>query len=206
MGKPGPPPKPTALKKLAGNPGRYPLPENEVAPVIGNAPPEPPEYLGEIARAEWNRIARTLWLNSCLGDLDFSMFALYCQAFEDWRMASIAVERQAQQEAQIVRDILAWELAEPTTRGSKPELTTAFGALVIQTTNGNVVQNPLVGLKNTARLAMIKAAGSFGLSPASRVGLDTLRLSGGSAAPERKTETPAQNYLTRGPRLVSSKP
>lgn len=205
MGKRGPQPKPTAIKKLAGNPGRQKLTENEVAPVIGDAPPEPPEYLGDIAKAEWKRIARTLWLNACLGDLDFSMFALYCQAFEDWRMASIAVERQAQQEAQITRDILAWELAEPTTRGAKPELTTAYGALVIQTTNGNVVQNPLVGLKNTARLAMIKAAGSFGLSPASRVGLDTLRLGGGPAT-ERKTESPAQGFLNRGPRLAVSNP
>lgn len=206
MGKRGPPPKPTELKRLTGNPGDYPLCENEPQPVMGSDVPAPPEYLGEIGAAEWNRISRTLWLNSCLGDLDLTMFASYCQAFEDWRKASDAVEQQAAEEAEIMREIVAWELADKKTRGPKPDITTAYGALVIQTTNGNVVQNPLVGIKNAARQNMSKAAQQFGLTPSARVGLDTLRLRDGPAAPERAKPSPAQSFLNRGPRLVSSKP
>lgn len=205
MGKRGPAPLPTEIKRLKGNPGDYPLSENEPKPVMGSDVPAPPEYLGEIGAAEWNRISRTLWLNSCLGDLDLTMFASYCQAFEDWRKASDAVEQQAEQEAEIQRSIVAWELADKATRGEKPEITTAFGALVIQTTNGNVVQNPLVGIKNAARQNMMKAAQQFGLTPSSRVGLDTLRL-GGGPAPEREKPSTAHSFLNRGPRLVSSKP
>jgi P27 family predicted phage terminase small subunit len=198
MGKRGPQPQPTALKAVKGNPGKRRLVPDAVKPVISGNEPEPPAFLGEIAAAEWRRIARTLHLNACLGDLDVQLFAMYCQSFEDWMKATEALERQAEQEREIERSIVAWELADPATRGARPELTSAFGALVIQTTNGNVVQNPLVGIKNTARQNCLKVAQSFGLTPSARVGLDVLRIPGGGTEPPK--ESRAASFLNRGPR------
>lgn len=43
--------------------------------------------------------------------------------------------------------------------------------LTIETTNGNVIQNPLVGIKNTAMQLAHKFLTQFGLSPASRSGV-----------------------------------
>lgn len=190
-------PKPTALKQVTGNPGRRPITPDAVKPVMGATAPEPPAYLGPVAAAEWRRVAPTLHLNACLGDLDVQMFAMYCQAFEDWMLATKAIEKQAAQEREIERSIVAWELAEPATRGAKPEMTSAFGALVIQTTNGNVVQNPLVGIKNTARANCLKIASMFGMTPSARVGLDALRV---PAAPTEQAPSRAADFLSRGPR------
>src|SRR5689334_3828108 len=55
MGFRGPAPKPTAIKKIQGNPGKRPLNENE--PQLEPGIPECPDYLDEIARKEWARIA-----------------------------------------------------------------------------------------------------------------------------------------------------
>lgn len=199
MGKRGPQPQPTALKAVKGNPGKRRLVPDAVKPVVSGSEPEPPAFLGEIAAAEWRRIARTLHLNACLGDLDVQLFAMYCQSFEDWMMATQALERQAEQERECQRALVAWELADPATRGAKPEIASAFGALVIQTSNGNIVQNPLVGIKNTARQNCLKVAQSFGLTPSARVGLDVLRVPGGPAE-KPKEENKAASFLNRGPR------
>lgn len=205
MGKRGPQPKPTAVKALEGNRAKRPLKADAVQPVIGEREPPPPAYLGPIAAAEWKRLARTLHLNSCLGDLDLSTFAMFCQSFEDWRMATMALERQAAAEKDVERALVAWELAEPSTRGAKPEPETAYGGLVIATSNGNVVQNPLVGIRNKARMDCMKLAAQFGLSPSSRVGLDVLRF-GGRDVPDAPKESKAASFLNRGPRLAVSNP
>jgi hypothetical protein len=50
----GPPPTPSYLKLLRGNPGKRrspPEPQPELAPAC----PEPPVFLGEYAKEEWAR-------------------------------------------------------------------------------------------------------------------------------------------------------
>jgi phage terminase small subunit len=39
------------------------------------------------------------------------------------------------------------------------------GGLMIKTTNGNAIQNPLVGTANTAARDMLRFASEFGLTP-----------------------------------------
>lgn len=207
MGKRGPQPKPTAVKKLEGNRAKRPLAADAVQPVHGDREPPPPAYLGPIAAAEWKRLARTLHLNSCLGDLDLSTFAMFCQSFEDWRMATAALEKQAEAETEAERALVSWSLADPATRGEKPMAETAHGGLVIATSNGNVVQNPLVGIRNKARMDCLKLAAQFGLSPSSRVGLDVLRFGGRDVPPaDKPAESKAASFLNRGPRLAVSNP
>lgn len=75
----GPPPKPTALKLLAGNPGKRSLPTNEVKPKVEL--PNQPRHLTAEARAEWDRLAPVLMRLRLLTRLDRAAFSAYCQAW-----------------------------------------------------------------------------------------------------------------------------
>lgn len=44
---------------------------------------------------------------------------------------------------------------------------------MIKTTNGNAIQNPLVGVASTARRDMQRLAAEFGLTPSSRTQIDS---------------------------------
>lgn len=74
---PGPPPKPTALKLLAGNPGHRKLNDKEPKPAIGAPPPAwikaEPALL-----AEWNRHAGRLTRLGLLTEVDDDALATLC--------------------------------------------------------------------------------------------------------------------------------
>jgi P27 family predicted phage terminase small subunit len=82
----GPPPKPTHLRVLQGNPSKRPLNRNEpqVPPV---ETVNPPDYLLGHARAEWDRVAPGLRAASLLTELDVTTLAMYCIAYGRWREA-----------------------------------------------------------------------------------------------------------------------
>jgi len=83
MGKRGPAPKPSALKRLEGNPGKRKLPENEPMPAqLSNL--KPPSFLLPLAKKEWKRIVPTLNDLGLLSDLDVSGLAAYCNAYATW--------------------------------------------------------------------------------------------------------------------------
>lgn len=71
-------PKPTAVKKRTGNPGRRPLNtrEPEFAGVTTS-----PAWLDKTARAEWRRLAPTLGRQRLLTPADRAAFAAYCAAY-----------------------------------------------------------------------------------------------------------------------------
>ena len=79
--KPGPRKTPTALALVAGNPGRRPLPKNEPKPKV--ACPPPPEFLGDIARAEWQRVCPRLAEVGLMTNIDVAVLAAYCTAFAE---------------------------------------------------------------------------------------------------------------------------
>jgi P27 family predicted phage terminase small subunit len=79
MATTGPPPKPTALKLIAGNPGKHALPKNEPKPKI--EAPSMPKHLTAEARAEWERLAPILVRLHLLSKLDRAAFSAYCQAW-----------------------------------------------------------------------------------------------------------------------------
>ena len=78
------------------------------------------------------------------------MLAAYCMAFSRWVRAELDLEKMAE--------------LDPTTHG-----------VMIKTTNGNAIQNPLVGVASTARRDMQRLAAEFGLTPSSRTQIDTGR-------------------------------
>jgi P27 family predicted phage terminase small subunit len=82
MGKRGPAPKPTALKKLAGNPGKRRLNEREPAPTVGR--PEMPRWLKGKAVTEWLHVAPILEQMGVLTQADQIGLALLADAVADY--------------------------------------------------------------------------------------------------------------------------
>lgn len=89
---------------------------------------------------------------------------MYCQAYGRWRKAEEAIQAAAKVDVK-------------------------NGGLMIMTTNGNWVQNPMVGIANTAMRDAMKYAAEYGLTPSSRVRL-------GIAADKKEDEDPTAKYFS----------
>jgi phage terminase small subunit len=89
-GKTGTRPKPSAQKKLEGNPGRRPLPENEWEP-DADSPPKP-EDLGEMAERVWDDLV--VRLDPVLTSVDGMGLEMVCREYEGWREALKTHDRQ----------------------------------------------------------------------------------------------------------------
>lgn len=85
----GRPPKPTAMKELAGNPGKRALNKTEPKPKV-KRPPCPGHLQGE-ARKEWNRITKQLVALGILTEVDRAALAAYCQCWARWVEAEDAM-------------------------------------------------------------------------------------------------------------------
>lgn len=78
---PGPPPKPTALKLLEGNPGRRPLNTKEPQYELTK---EPPDFLTDEGLVVWNQFSEQLKNTGVLTKVDVNAFGRYCDAFAVW--------------------------------------------------------------------------------------------------------------------------
>lgn len=105
--------------------------------------PEPPAFLSDEAKGEWGRVCEQLYTLGILSEIDRAALAAYCQAYGRWERAERALERMAERD-QVTH------------------------ALMIKTTNGNAVQNPLVGAANKAMADMMRYAAEFGMTPSAR--------------------------------------
>jgi len=85
MGRRGPPPKPTALKLLAGNPGKKPLNAREPQPRTST--PHCPEWLSDDAKKVWRRLVPELKVMKVLAAVDADALAAYCHTYTRWREA-----------------------------------------------------------------------------------------------------------------------
>ena len=79
MGLRGPAPKPTAIKKAEGNPGKRKLNTQEPQPVPGA--PECPDHLDAVAKKEWNRLSEVLVAMKVLTEADYIALGNLCQAY-----------------------------------------------------------------------------------------------------------------------------
>lgn len=138
---PGPAPKPTALKKLSGNPGHRRLNRNE--PKFAGLP-TCPDWLTPPAKAEWVRVMKALRPLDMVKAVDEAALAAYCQSWARWQSA----ERLIESEGQTVQ--------EPIVNKS--------GKVV----GHKIRRHPAVGVAKDALAAMIRAAALFGLDPSSR--------------------------------------
>lgn len=83
MGRRGPPPKPTLLKLIAGNPGGRKLNANEPIPPAGE--PEMPPHLDERAQAVWQQIVPKLARIGLARVIDGEALGRYCSLVVMWR-------------------------------------------------------------------------------------------------------------------------
>jgi P27 family predicted phage terminase small subunit len=140
---PGPPPIPSHLKLLRGNPGHQKLNRREPQPARGKQCPPPPEFLDDDAKAEWRRVGPHLWRLGLLTPIDASLFAVYCAYCAQWRQALAAIAADA--------------AADPDTHG-----------LVVPTKEGAPRVNPMIKIAGTMAAEMVRVAAQFGMTPASR--------------------------------------
>ena len=71
-------PKPTAIKKLEGNPGKRKL--NTKEPIPAKGMPNCPEWLMPEAKKEWERRADLMNQRGVLTEVDMAALAAYCQS------------------------------------------------------------------------------------------------------------------------------
>jgi P27 family predicted phage terminase small subunit len=134
--------KPVKLKLLEGNPGKRPLQTEPEAPA---GVPDMPEHLDAYAREEWRRVAPGQASMGIMSTVDQGTLAAYCSAYSRWRAAEE-------------------ELAELRKKGR-------LNALILQTIQGNYIQQPLIGISNCAARDMVMYAAQLGMTPIGRAKL-----------------------------------
>ena len=87
-------PKPTAIKRLEGNPGKRPL--NIYEPKPRKKAPACPDWLDEEAKREWHRLAKTMESMGVLTEADRAAFATYCDAYSKWKDATEFINQHGQ--------------------------------------------------------------------------------------------------------------
>ena len=85
-------PKPTALKKLEGNPGKRKM--NTKEPVPGKGMPDCPKWLLPEAKEEWKRLCQKLSEMGVLTEIDMAAFAAYCQSYARWKEAQQHIDEE----------------------------------------------------------------------------------------------------------------
>jgi len=93
MAKAGRKPKPTALKKLQGNPGRRPYSKKEAMPKKPKGIPRAPSHLDKRAQEEWRRMAKELHPLGLLTNIDLTALAAYCASFSIWLDAQKKIQK-----------------------------------------------------------------------------------------------------------------
>jgi len=84
-------PKPTAQRRLAGNPGHRPLNADE--PKFAAEIPECPKHLDKLAREEWQRVCETLFRSRVITQVDRAALAGYCSAWSIYVQADRELQR-----------------------------------------------------------------------------------------------------------------
>lgn len=96
--KPGPKPKPTAIKELAGNPGNRPLNSNEPQFRRPGRTPSPPDFLNDEAKGIWLELGKRLLDAGLFTVVDQHALGMFCAACARWREA----ERKLQESGAVL--------------------------------------------------------------------------------------------------------
>jgi P27 family predicted phage terminase small subunit len=98
MGERGPAAKPTALKLIAGNPGRRPLNLDEAVPGEMTDLAPPPEVAEDPRAAEiWGRVVPSLASCGLVRAPDWTILARYCLKFSRWVFLGQEIRRVARE-------------------------------------------------------------------------------------------------------------
>jgi P27 family predicted phage terminase small subunit len=90
-------PKPTAIKLLAGNPGKRALNHAEPKPRV--VLPRPPEHLSDDEKAKWKLTVKELYPLGLITTIDKDALAMYCVIFVRWLKA----EKMVRDKGEIIK-------------------------------------------------------------------------------------------------------
>lgn len=144
----GRPPKPTEVKRLAGNPGKRRLNRDE--PQFGAAGLTCPRWLNAAARREWRRIAPLLREKKVVTAADRAALAAYCLSYARWQQAEQALETGLSQTVPLVNK-KGEEIGEKE------------------------IARPEVMIAQQYQRLMLQAAAKLGLDPSSRSKVSTIK-------------------------------
>ena len=86
----GPPPKPSNVVALQGNPGHRPINDQEPEPAPVN--PDPPGHLSPAEADKWREVAPKLYSVGCLTEVDVDDLERYCRAWVRYQEADVMVK------------------------------------------------------------------------------------------------------------------
>lgn len=95
MGKRGPPPEPSILRYIRGNPSKTPLNTGEPTPDLLPAGAQPPVWLEGVALEKWNEVVPVLTAMRVMTVADRETIARYCALWEQWKKNYDIVKRGA---------------------------------------------------------------------------------------------------------------
>jgi P27 family predicted phage terminase small subunit len=151
-------PKPTAQKKLAGNPGKRALNQEEPRLPEFDKAPSPPPYLSVPAKKEWKRVAPLLHASRVLTTGDITALEAYCiqygymvEAQKEIKKHGLMIRTTVQAEPE------STEPGAPKKRGRKKNT----GAVII-------ALNPMFEVQQKVLTQMRQFMVEFGLTPSSR--------------------------------------
>lgn len=90
-------PKPTALKVLAGNPGKRAINHAEPTPRV--VMPKPPEHLSDAEKEKWKSTVRELYPLGLVTNIDKDHLAMYCTIYVRW----VKAERMVRDKGEIIK-------------------------------------------------------------------------------------------------------
>jgi P27 family predicted phage terminase small subunit len=90
-------PKPTALKALAGNPGKRAINYAEPRPRV--VLPKPPEHLSDDEKSKWKLTVRELYPLGLITTIDKDALAMYCTIYVRW----VKAERMVRDKGEIIK-------------------------------------------------------------------------------------------------------
>ncbi len=142
-------PKPTALKVLAGNPGRRPLNAGEPQPTADGV--RCPSWLSLDAKREWRRVAPELQRIRLLTVADVSPLASYCDAYATARAMRTIIEREGY-----------------TFESKRVRVVDGENGATIEETVTAILPRPEVAILQKSLLIVKAFCVEFGLTPSSR--------------------------------------
>lgn len=142
MAKRGPKPTPTKILRYRGS-WRGDIKKDVNIP--RDKAPIMPSWLSKEAKIVWRKIVRTLKSKGALNEMDEPFLIEYCQAYIDY--------------VEVLKYID--DMGKKSGKGIK-------GIYLITTKNGNIIQNPIIGIRNKAWEKLSKAAKNLGMPPSGR--------------------------------------
>ncbi|RMD51719.1 phage terminase small subunit P27 family [Candidatus Parcubacteria bacterium] len=152
MGKRGPAPKPTALRKFEGNPSGRPFNENEPKPQIAYNAPAPAEF-NEWQTNVWNHLVEMLTRIGIFTEADYNLLVRYVDTLWDWKEAAEFLREKGMTYA-------IFEPQEYEEDGTPKPRRLKY-----------IAQFPQVSIKRNLGAALLKMEQQLGMTPAARTNL-----------------------------------